>query len=124
MENSNLKRRILKEMEKLISQSCLEKNKVGNFEKLHVALLKNHYNAADVSIDYHRRRIKMNIVMDDSCYDPKRINLNIPTLHANIFFRNLKEFLKSCLDRDIKNIGFYASLIQAFAKNEVTLNTA
>ena len=121
MENSSLKGRILMEMENLISQSCNGQHPVEEFKELHIALLKKHYNAARVSIDYHRRRVKMDIVTDDSCYDPKKMNLYIPTLYVNLFFRNLKDFLKSCIQKDSKSLGFYAGLIRSFTNREVLL---
>jgi len=121
MENSNLEKRILLEIEGLILESCPKQNVLLKFEGLHVALLKKHYNAADVSIDYHRRRVQMDIVMDDQAYDPKKVNTNLPTLRANLWFRNLADFLKSCLDSDNRSLAFYASLLKSYQKNETIL---
>lgn len=121
MENSSLRGRILMELENLITRSCANQKVTDKFEKLHIALLKKYYNAADVSIDYHRKRIKLDIVMDDSCYDPKKVNLYLPMLHANLLFKNLKEFLASCIERDSKSMGFYAGLLRSFTNKEVTL---
>jgi hypothetical protein len=124
MENSNLKGRILMEMEYLIAQSCPKKKASPKFETLHVAILKKHYNAADVSIDYHRRRVEMNIVMDDKDYDPKTVNLYMPTLHVNLWFRNLRDFLRSCIDNDNKSLAFYASLLRTHSNKNSPLMTA
>lgn len=124
MENSNLSGRILMEMEDLIAQSCSEQKVDQNFEKLHVAILKKHYNAADVSFDYHRKRVEMDIVMNDKDYNPKTVNLSVPTLHANFWFRNLCDFLKSCIDYDSKSLAFYASLIRSFRSTDRSLMTA
>lgn len=121
MENSSLRGRILIEIENLISHSCANPKKTDKFEKLHIALLKKYYNATDVSIDYHRKRVKMDIVMDDTCYDPKKVNLYLPMLHANLFFKNLKEFLRSCIEKDSKSLGFYAGLLRTFTNKEVAL---
>jgi hypothetical protein len=124
MENSNLKGRILTEMEDLIAQSCPKQKVTPNFEMLHVALLKKHYNAADVTIDYHRRRVEMQIVMDDKDYDPKTVNLYLPTLHVNLWFRNLRDLLKSCIDYDNKSLAFYASLLSTYTNKGLPLMTA
>lgn len=121
MENSALRFRIEKEIEKLISESCANPQSTEKFETLHVAILKKYYNAADVSIDYHRKRVAMDIVMDDKNYDPTKVNTYIPLLHANLLFKNLKDFLKSCIEMDTKNLGFYAGLIRRFTKKEVKL---
>jgi len=124
MENSNLKGRILYEMENLITLSCPEQNDRTNYENLHIALLKKHYNAADVSIDYHRRRVEMELVMDDKDYDPKTVNLYMATLHMNLWFRNLRDLLKSCIDYDNKSLAFYASLLSSYTNKNLPLMTA
>lgn len=121
MENFNLKRQILLEIEGLISESCPETKVPLKFENLHVALLKKYYNAANVSIDYHRRRVQMDIVMDDRQYDPKKVNTDLTTLRANLWFRNLCDFLKSCLDRDNRSLAFYASLLKSYQTNDRAL---
>ncbi len=118
MEEINFKRRILLEIEGLISESCPEPKFPLKFEDLHVALVKKHYNAADVSIDYHRKRVQMDIVMDDQAYDPKKVNTDLPTMRANLWFRNLTDFLKSCLDKDNRSLAFYASLLKSFQNND------
>lgn len=118
MKNSNLNERIIKEMESLISRSCTEQRKSNKFNQLHIALLKKYYNAADVSIDYHRHRVKMDVLMDDSHYSPGKVNINLPVLHINLLFGNLKMFLRSCIEKDAKSLGFYAQLIKAFGKKE------
>jgi hypothetical protein len=121
MENSGLKTRVLTEIENLISKSCSKSKMSQKFQNLHIAILKKYYNAADVSIDYHRKRVIMDIVMDDSCYDPKKVNSSLPTLRANLLFRNLKDFLSSSLDKDNVSIAFYARLIRAYENRNVTL---
>ncbi len=121
MENLSLRGRILSELESLIVQSFPKQKIPQKVVKLHEALVKKHYNAADVSIDYHRRRIEMDIVMDDCSYDPTKVNTNLPTLHANLWFRNLADFLKSCLDKDNRSLAFYASLLKSYQNNEMML---
>ena len=118
MEKTKLKGRILMELESLISRSCAKSKMTKNFQSLHRAVIKNHYNATDVSIDYHRKRIAMDIVMNEKDYDPQKINLKLPTLYTNLFFNNLCEFLKSCIDRDNRSLAFYASLIKYYTKKE------
>lgn len=121
MENSGLKRRVVAEVESLISTSCSKKDISRKSQDLHEIIIKKHYNAADVTIDYHRNRVIMEVVMDDSFYDPKKMNFSIPLLRTNIFFNNLKEFLTSCLDRDNASIAFYASLLKVHANSDPEL---
>ncbi|HET8735016.1 MAG TPA: hypothetical protein VFM69_00320 [Pricia sp.] len=121
MEKSKLRGKVLIEIENLVVQSCPEQKVSQKFENLHVAILKNHYNAAEVVFDYHRRRVEMAIVMDDSSYDPKKANIGLPTLHANLWFRNLCDFLKSCIDSDSKSVAFYAGLLKSYRNNDIRL---
>jgi hypothetical protein len=114
MENSRLGGKILREVEGLISKSIPAQNAPVELKSLHETLIMKHYNATDVTIDYHRRRIKMNIVIDDSAYDPHKVNTELPTLPTNLWYRNLYEFLVSCVDSDQRSIAFYAQLIRGF----------
>ncbi len=106
------------EMEGLISRSSAKGKMTKKIELFHEAIIKKHYNASDISIDYHRHRVKMNVVMDENSYDPKTINTNLPILPMNLFFKNLRDFLKSCLEKDAKSIAFYAKLIQDLSAKE------
>ncbi len=118
MKKSKLRGRILMELENLISLSCRNASRSKKYEQLHISLLKKYYNATDVTIDYHRHRIEMDIVMDDTAYNPKRVNTYLPILHTNLLFNNLKKFLKSCVEHDDKSIGFYAQLLNTFTHKE------
>ena len=124
MKKSKLNERIIMELERLIAQSCGDERKSRKFTQLHVALLKKYYNAADVSIDYHRRRVKMDVIMDDEAYRPGKLNINLPVLHTNLLFGNLKSFLRSCIDRDRKSLGFYAQLLKNFKQKEQVYSLA
>ncbi|MEM8999535.1 MAG: hypothetical protein AAGB24_04660 [Bacteroidota bacterium] len=120
MENSRLTTKILTEIEKLIIKSCRLSELDPNFQDFHKMLLKKYYNAADVCIDYHRHRITLDIIMNDEAYDPKTVNLIIPTIPANIFFKNLCDFLKSCLEKDVKSLAFYARLLKNYSNKDIT----
>jgi len=106
------------EMERLIARSSAKGKMTEKIRSFHEAIIKKHYNASDVTIDYHRHRIKMNVVMDESHYDPKTVNMDLDVLPMNLFFKNLRNFLKSCLERDAKSIAFYAKLINDLSKKE------
>lgn len=113
MENSKLKKRIVGEMNKVISASCVEHKTTEKFKDLHMAILKRYYNAIDVKIDYHRKRVVMDIIMDDTNYDSKKMNTYLQTFNANIFFRNLQDFLKSCIEKDDRSTAYYARLLKS-----------
>ena len=118
MGNSNLKKEISMEIEEMISQSCTDQKMTARARNLHIAILKKYYNATEVNIDYHRKRVALDIVMDDTVYDPNKVNVYIPTLHANLLFKNLCDFLKSCIDRDNRSLAFYSTLLRTFKKKE------
>ncbi len=118
MRNSKLQEEISMEIEDMISQSCTDQKMTAKAKSLHIAIIKKHYNATDVNIDYHRKRVALDIVMDDTDYDPNKVNLYVPTLHANLLFKSLCDFLKSCIDKDRRSLAFYTSLLRTFKKKE------
>lgn len=124
MEKSRLKGKIVLELDKLISLSCKSPSSLKQYEQLHVALLKKYYNAADVHIDYHRHRVQMDIVTDDSFYKPNKVNTHLPILYTNLLFDNLRSFLTSCIDRDEKSIGFYSQLLTRFTDKKIIQSLA
>lgn len=124
MEKSRLKGKIVVELDKLISLSCKSPSSLKQYEQLHVALLKKYYNAVDVHIDYHRHRVQMDIVTDDSFYKPNKVNTHLPILYTNLLFDNLRSFLTSCIDRDEKSIGFYSQLLTRFTDKKITQSLA
>ncbi|MFT6369728.1 MAG: hypothetical protein ACJAWH_000808 [Maribacter sp.] len=124
MEKSRLTGKILLELDKLISLSCKSSKSIDKYEELHIAILKKYFNAANVNIDYHRHRVKMDIVTDDSFYDTKKVNTYLPILYANLLFDNLRNFLGSCLDKDEKSIGFYSQLLTKFKAKKGTSSLA
>jgi hypothetical protein len=121
MEKQSVKGRILTELEGLISQSCKRGSTSGNFRRIHQLIVQKHYNATEVDIDYHRKRVTLEVVSDEEAYHPGRLNINLPTFRANLIFGNLKEFLKSCVETDNKSLAFYAWLLRTYDKKEVPL---
>jgi len=115
MENSSLKTRILTEVEKIIARSSAKGKMTKKIQDFHEAIIKKYYNASDAQIDYHRHRVKMNIVINDEVYDPKTVNINLKTLPMNLFFKNLSDFLKSCIEKDPKSLAFYSKLVCDFS---------
>ena len=90
MKHSRLTTRILMEIEKLIDRSLSNTGEPReDLHEFHFALLKKHYNAACVNIDYNRHRIKMDVIVNDDEYDPNEVNLVLTTTPVNIFYENL-----------------------------------
>ncbi|MEO9510931.1 MAG: hypothetical protein ABJN84_12790 [Flavobacteriaceae bacterium] len=121
MENSRLTTRILMEMENLITKSNKRENITSRFQDLHRSILRKHYNAADVEIDYHRHRVKMDVVLNDYDYDPKIINTVVHTVPVNLFYQDLSIFLRSCLLKDVKSLAFYATLLRKHTNEDISM---
>ncbi|TLP76987.1 hypothetical protein [Maribacter sp. ACAM166] len=121
MEKEKLRERVLVELEKLISLSCRNPSGSKKYEQLHIALLKKYYNATSVTIDYHRHRIKMEVIQDDSLYDPKIVNTYLPTIYTNLLFKSLRKFLTTCVEKDNKSVGFYSQLLKSYKKTRTGL---
>lgn len=121
MGNSRLTTKILMEMENLITESSTIGNITSRFKDLHKSILRKHYNAADVEIDYKHQRIKMDVVLDDGEYDPKTINMVVSTMPVNLFYHDLGTFLNSCLTKDVKSLAFYASLLKQHTDKDMVL---
>lgn len=124
MDTKSLRERILMDLENLISRSCNKGKITEQSQHLHEMLLKKHYNAVGVQIDYHRSRVEMDIVMDDMAYDPKKVNTFMPTIHANFFFKNLKDFLWSGVKSDSNSLAFYAGLLRKVNEKDTSLQLA
>lgn len=114
METKHIEERIVSDLEELISESCGKNQNEERYRELHRDLLRNHYNAADVDIDYHRKRIRMFVLADNARYRPGKVNLNLPVIHVNLLFKNLRAFLTGCLQTDRKSLSFYAQLLRRF----------
>ncbi|SNY95331.1 hypothetical protein [Flagellimonas pacifica] len=121
MGDSRLTTRILMEMENLITKSSKRQNITSRFKDLHKSILRKHYNAADVEIDYGKQRIKMDVVLDDHEYDPKIINMVVSTMPLSLYYKDLDTFLKSCLVKDVKSLAFYALLLKQHTNEDVSM---
>lgn len=111
------------EIESLISHNRPQQKITLSDEKLHIAILQHYYNATEVVIDYVRKRVAIDIVLDDQNYDPKTINLFLPTVRANFKFKELRKFLMSCIDSDARSLAYYSGIIRDFkAKNNALLS--
>ncbi|GGW49786.1 hypothetical protein [Arenibacter certesii] len=117
MENLELKSNISRGIKSLISESCSKEEVSRKSQDLHEMIIKKYYNAVDISIDYHRKRIFMDIVVDDSNYDANQLNFSTPFMRTNMYYDNLEQFLISCLDRDNRSISFYAKLLRIYSIN-------
>ena len=110
------------EIEKIIDTSISPYGDAhDDYKEFHAALLKKYYNAAHVAIDYNRHRIKMDVIVNDEEFEAEKVNTVLSTMPMNLFYENLKTFLKSCLDIDIKSLAFYSRLIRFYSDKDVAL---
>ncbi|MFS4418474.1 hypothetical protein [Maribacter sp. 2307ULW6-5] len=124
MKNTNVGRKIFTELDHLIALSTKHPKRFKRFERLHVALLKKYYKATDVEMDYHRNRVKMNIVMDENAFSHKKVVTDLEVLPTNMIYANLRQFLTSCIDTNDQNLGFYARLLRSFSNKGAALEMA
>ena len=118
MESFRQRGGILMELQNLISQSFAPGNSIKGFENLHKQILKRHYNAKNVSIDYHRQRVKMDLILEGKEYDTVITAGQLSTIPANFYFEDIGDFLISCLSDDVHNMNFYKELINSVAATE------
>lgn len=104
------------EVERIISKGSSQQKISKKMEDFYTAIIKKYYNATDVQIDYHRRRVKMNVILDESLYQARTANVNLPMVPVNLFFLSFGSFLKSCLQKDNQSIAFYATLLSNLKK--------
>lgn len=109
---------VVKDLELLIDISCVEGEDVTMFELFHKMLIRISYKAADISIDYNRNRVYMNVIAEDKYYDLETLNHPFaPTMSVNLVYEDLKTFLKSCILEDEDSLNhYYPILISRFFK--------
>lgn len=111
MENNLNKKNILQEMKHLLRYSCKESAIENNyFESLHVAILKKHFNAGDVKIDYVSRTIHLSMCVDENPGFFGRKSF----VDVEMKFRNIYEFLEDCLEDDNRDLSFYKNILSFY----------
>lgn len=104
---------IMNEMKNLITYSCSESNGQGTgFENLHTAILKKHFNAKDVKIDYDNKTINMNMFVEHSVKKSKYLNVDMK-------FKDIYTFLMGCLDYEQQDFLFYRNILTFYSINKV-----
>lgn len=109
---------VAKDLKLLIDISCVEGEDVTMFELFHQLLILISYKATDISIDYNRKRVYMNVIAEDKYYDLETLNHHfVPTMSVNLVYKELKTFLKSCILEDADSLNhYYPTLISRFFK--------
>ncbi len=109
----NLKR----ELTRLIEISCSGNLGFRKFTHFHKALVKIAYNAVDISFDYERRRVHMNIVLDENKEE-------VPKMPVNLAYRNLGEFLQTNISMNTGTIMQYTFLLMGtISQNRIKLSS-
>jgi len=112
------KKNVLRDLKLLIDISCLKGENIRTFELFHKMLIRIYYKAADVTIDYDRKRIYMGVITEDIYYDLDKLNPQFePTMSVNMTYKNLNTFLKKCILQDADSLNYYyPTLISRFFK--------
>lgn len=107
--------KLIEELSRIIEISCSGNMQFQEFTNFHKAIIKIAYNANDISVDYDRKRVHMNVIVDT--YKDEA-----PKLPMNLSYRNLGEFLKACIFLDTDTIMQYTFLLMGTAsKNKVQI---
>lgn len=115
MKNLSPNQTIAIKLSELVSHSCTKPEVTETDRYLHRELLKSHFKASDVFIDYDRKRVILDIQVEEaSPYNPKIINLFTPVVHTNLPYTELHHFLHECIEVNNSNADFYSTLVQEF----------
>lgn len=101
----------------LIDFSCEDSDQLYRLELFHKMLIKMSYKAAYVAIDYNKKRVYMNVLIEDESYDLESINSFAKTMSVNLSYTNLNIFLKTCIPEDVEILReYYPYLTSCFYK--------
>ena len=104
------KNAIIQNIKELIDISCLFDTEDSGFRSFHLDIIKMAYDAIEVSIDYARNRVYMNVVLNEDC------NMKaLPFMPINLAYSNLNDFLRSCVLKDKNSLELYSSIMADFS---------
>lgn len=114
------KKDVVNDLKLLIDISCLKGGDIKTSELFHKMLVGISYKAVDVSIDYDRKRIYMNVITDQNYYDLEMLNPYLASeMSVNLTYKDLNLFLKSCIIEDLDSLNYYYSnLISRFFRRK------
>jgi len=105
---------ILQEMRHLLEYSCNDVALENHYyDSLHSAILKKHFKADDVRIDYQHRVVHLNMcVEDDLGFFGRKSYVDV-----EMNFTSIYEFLKNCLEETDQNLTFYRNILNFYNEN-------
>ncbi|WP_350288030.1 hypothetical protein [uncultured Croceitalea sp.] len=101
-------------LENLLNTQKENKDLFRLHQLLHINLIKWCYNSSDVLIDYDKKRIFMNIILDNTDKRNQKCKTAKAVMPTNLRYDNLTSFLKSCILEDDASIEFYKSQMTVF----------
>ncbi|SFU29445.1 hypothetical protein SAMN05216480_101479 [Pustulibacterium marinum] len=107
---------VLQEIRFLLRTSCQEESlQQKHFESLHCAILKKHFKAGDVKIDHRNKVIHLSMNVDSSAnfFGQKSY------VDVEMKFKNIYDFLESCLETSDQNIVFYRNILKFYNQRAV-----
>ena len=78
----------------------------ASFKQLHIAIIKNHFNATSVVLDIDNGTALLGVDMLEKGAE------------VEITFDDLQKFLKSCIRENKENISFYKNILHYYAMTE------
>lgn len=116
----------INDLNMLIDISCLDTTNVKLFEQFHNLLISLAYKATDVEIDYSRKRIHMNVLLEDikGDYLIRYDDLMLRGMSSNLFYSRLKDFLKLSIKDEEYIVNYYKILKFKFLKGHAIQNAS
>lgn len=107
---------IIDDLNILIDISCLEKANVKLFKEFHNSLISLAYKATDVEIEYGRKRIYMNVLLEEvkGDYLIRYDDSTLRGMSTNLYYSQLKHFLKLCVKDEAYVVENYTTLKAKF----------
>lgn len=105
---------VVQNIKQLIDISCNANKSDSWFRLFHLRIIKMAYNATEVSIDYDRKRMYMNVMVNEDYYNIYSTKTSLPTIAVNLIYTDLKDFLNTCILEDDNSLAIYPSIMANF----------
>ncbi len=110
---------ILADLKLFIDVSCEDCERQHLFNDFHNMLIRMHFKATKVLIDYKAKIVYMDILAEHEFYDAEVNNEFAATMSTQLEFEEFRTFLNSCIIKDAEIlIQYYPFLRMSFFKRK------
>jgi len=110
----------INDLNMLIDISCFNKANITLFKEFHHCLIALAYKATDVEIQYGRKRIYMNVLLEEvkGDYLVRYDDNTLRVMSTNLYYSQLKQFLKRCIKDEEYMVTYYNTLKSKFLEGK------